>query len=184
MAQQERFARGVTTPRHAQRALNAPLGRFFASLMPCSNLWIQKEHHPVGWCSFWRSRRDSNSRYAFGVHTISSRARYDHFDTTPYSVSTALSSRFAQALSCDSDMYYNRYSPFVKYFLKISFYFFRPTVHLGQMVPRRTDWGIQECPGVGSAPKIRSDGTAVSNLIQAPLTRPLLEHLPPLPCLT
>ena len=79
-----RLARGVITPRHAQRALNAPLGRFFASLMPCSNLWIQKEHHPVGWCSFWRSRRDSNSRYAFGVHTISSRARYDRFDTAAY----------------------------------------------------------------------------------------------------
>lgn len=101
----------------------------------------------------WRSGRDLNPRAAFDGNTISSRARYDHFDTTPYSVSTALSSRFAQALSCDSDMYYNRYSPFVKYFLKISFYFFRPTVHLGQMVPRRTDWGIQECPGVGSAPK-------------------------------
>ena len=32
----------------------------------------------------WRSRRDSNSRYAFGVHTISSRARYDRFDTAAY----------------------------------------------------------------------------------------------------
>ena len=32
---------------------------------------------------FWRSRRDSNPRYAFDVHTISSRARYDLFDTTP-----------------------------------------------------------------------------------------------------
>ena len=35
---------------------------------------------------FWRSRRDSNSRAAFGDYTISSRARYDHFDTTPYSL--------------------------------------------------------------------------------------------------
>ena len=34
----------------------------------------------------WRSRRDLNPRYPFGVHTISSRARYDHFDTAPYSV--------------------------------------------------------------------------------------------------
>ena len=33
---------------------------------------------------FWRSRRDLNPRYPFGVHTISSRARYDHFDTAPY----------------------------------------------------------------------------------------------------
>ena len=31
----------------------------------------------------WRSRRDLNPRYPFGVHTISSRARYDHFDTAP-----------------------------------------------------------------------------------------------------
>ena len=32
---------------------------------------------------FWRSERDSNPRYAFDVHTISSRARYDLFDITP-----------------------------------------------------------------------------------------------------
>ena len=31
---------------------------------------------------FWRSGRDSNSRYP-EVHCISSAARYDHFDTTP-----------------------------------------------------------------------------------------------------
>lgn len=34
--------------------------------------------------TFWRSGRDSNPRTAFGRHTISSRARYDHFDTTAY----------------------------------------------------------------------------------------------------
>ena len=40
--------------------------------------------HPFGWVLFlWRSRRDLNPRYPFGVHTISSRARYDHFDTAP-----------------------------------------------------------------------------------------------------
>ena len=33
-----RLARGVITPRHAQRAPSAPLGRFLASLMPCSTL--------------------------------------------------------------------------------------------------------------------------------------------------
>ena len=33
-----RLARGVITPRHAQWATNAPLGRFLASLMPCSPL--------------------------------------------------------------------------------------------------------------------------------------------------
>ena len=34
---------------------------------------------------FWRSGRDSNSRYP-EVHCISSAARYDHFDTTPQRV--------------------------------------------------------------------------------------------------
>ena len=38
----------------------------------------------------WRSRRDLNPRYPFGVHTISSRARYDHFDTAPYLVGVAI----------------------------------------------------------------------------------------------
>jgi hypothetical protein len=32
----------------------------------------------------WRSGRDSNPRTAFDRHTISNRARYDHFDTTAY----------------------------------------------------------------------------------------------------
>ena len=32
----------------------------------------------------WRSGRDSNPRTAFDRHTISSRARYDRFDTTPW----------------------------------------------------------------------------------------------------
>lgn len=31
--------------------------------------------------TFWRSGRDSNPRAAFDGHTISNRARYDHFDT-------------------------------------------------------------------------------------------------------
>ena len=78
LVQQERFTRGVTTPRHAQRVTNAPPGRFFRFAHTLFESLIQKEkHHPVGWCFFWRSRRDSNSRYAFGVHTISS--RYSHF---------------------------------------------------------------------------------------------------------
>ncbi len=46
----------------------------------------QKKAHRKVCFSFWRSRRDSNSRAAFGDYTISSRARYDHFDTTPYAV--------------------------------------------------------------------------------------------------
>ena len=35
---------------------------------------------------FWRSGRDSNPRAAFDDNTISSRARYDLFDTTAYSL--------------------------------------------------------------------------------------------------
>ena len=57
-----RLARSTAVPRHAQRAPNAPLGRFLASLMPCSNLWIQKRTPPCWVVFFWRSRRDSNSR--------------------------------------------------------------------------------------------------------------------------
>ena len=36
--------------------------------------------------SLWRSGRDSNPRAAFDDNTISSRARYDLFDTTAYSI--------------------------------------------------------------------------------------------------
>ena len=44
----------------------------------------KKRRTSIGSPSFlWRSRRDLNPRYPFGVHTISSRARYDHFDTAP-----------------------------------------------------------------------------------------------------
>jgi len=67
----------IVMPRRCRRALNAPLGRFSLRSCPVRISGYQKEHHPTGWCSFWRSRRDSNSRYAFGVHTISS--RYSHF---------------------------------------------------------------------------------------------------------
>ena len=34
----------------------------------------------------WRSGRDSNPRAAFDDNTISSRARYDLFDTTAYAI--------------------------------------------------------------------------------------------------
>ena len=37
----------------------------------------------------WRSGRDSNPRAAFDDNTISSRARYDLFDTTAYSLFAA-----------------------------------------------------------------------------------------------
>ena len=66
----------IVMPRRCRRALNAPLGRFSLRSCPVRISGYKKEHHPVGWCSFWRSRRDSNSRYAFDVHTISSRDCY------------------------------------------------------------------------------------------------------------
>ena len=52
--------------------------------LPKANI-IKKEADAFASASFfWRSRRDLNPRYPFGVHTISSRARYDHFDTAPW----------------------------------------------------------------------------------------------------
>lgn len=105
-------------------------------------------------------------------YTISSRARYDHFDTTPYSVPAAASSRLAQVLLCDSDMYYNRYSPFVKYFFKISFYFFRPAQHLGKAVPYWADRVNKKASKQGFRSKNLFDKAAGLNLI-----------CPPLPCL-
>ena len=51
---------------------------------------------------FWRSRRDSNPRAAFDGYTISSRARYDHFDTTPYSID---SGPIGPALNYSTDDY-------------------------------------------------------------------------------
>ena len=44
----------------------------------------EKSRNPYGLRDFWRSGRDSNSRAGFAGNTISSRARYDHFDTTAY----------------------------------------------------------------------------------------------------
>ena len=72
----------------------------FESLLLVST---KNKNHPIGWFCFWRSRRDSNPRAAFGDYTISSRARYDHFDTTPYSLGL-----------CDSIDYYTKDSPLVK----------------------------------------------------------------------
>ena len=43
----------------------------------------EKPQSVKDWGCLWRRRRDLNPRYPFGVHTISSRARYDHFDTAP-----------------------------------------------------------------------------------------------------
>ena len=65
------------------------------------HLWFERKNPGLkkpgnGWCAWlftrriytvsliWRSGRDLNSRAAFDGNTISSRARYDHFDTTAY----------------------------------------------------------------------------------------------------
>ena len=47
----------IVMPRRCRRALNAPLGRFFASLMPCSNLWIQKRTPPC-WVVFFLAQQE------------------------------------------------------------------------------------------------------------------------------
>lgn len=82
---------------HQQRQLQKQRGMCLNDTYPfcqqplsgnCHSICFSK---PVLWTatpkrcfSFWRSGRDSNPRTAFGRHTISSRARYDHFDTTAY----------------------------------------------------------------------------------------------------
>ena len=47
----------IVMPRRCRRALNAPLGRFFALLMPCSNLWIQKRTPPC-WVVFFLAQQE------------------------------------------------------------------------------------------------------------------------------
>ena len=73
---------------------------------------------------FWRSRRDSNPRAVLAA----TRFPVVLVMTTSILLHILFYCRtcFAQALSCDSDMYYNRYSVFVKYFFEISFLFFFP----------------------------------------------------------
>ena len=60
-----RLARGTAVPRHAQRATNAPPGRFLASLAPCSTLCPlepKNERHDLRHAFiFWSGRRGSNS---------------------------------------------------------------------------------------------------------------------------
>ena len=59
--------------------------------MQCSMAWAlhrtEKEKPAAGktdyWRDFWRRRWDSNPR-TLADQTISSRSRYDHFDTSPY----------------------------------------------------------------------------------------------------
>lgn len=56
----------IVMPRRCRRALNAPLGRFFALLMPCSNLWIQKRTPPC-WVVFFLQRTVKIDIFGFGV---------------------------------------------------------------------------------------------------------------------
>ena len=82
---------------------------------------------------FWRSGRDSNPRYAFDVHTISSRARYDRFDTTPYAIVRGGRPRFGSIVVGQSSLisiYQN--IEFVNCF----FHFFREALCLFYRFPR------------------------------------------------
>ena len=80
--------------------------------LPQANIIEKTDLHCTSVFS-WRSRRDLNPRYPFGVHTISSRARYDHFDTAPYLVGVAIDLHIVtQVLS------------FVKHFFHFSQIFF------------------------------------------------------------
>ena len=45
---------------------------------------------PDYWRDFWRRRWDSNPRDPCGSKLISSRSRYDHFDTSPYMTASLL----------------------------------------------------------------------------------------------
>ena len=67
---------------------------------------VNKKLLSVGQEFFWRSGRDSNPRAAFDDNTISSRARYDLFDTTAY----------IQFPLTDSVDYYTKISTDVKTF--------------------------------------------------------------------
>ena len=55
--------------------------------MPSALKVVQKNSCRKGNClRIWRRWRDSNPRAAHHGYTISSRARYDHFDTSPYKI--------------------------------------------------------------------------------------------------
>ena len=68
--------------------------------------------------SRWRSGRDSNPRAAFDDNTISSRARYDLFDTTAYSLSADRQRRLLyQNLDRCQDIFFAGYPKFCVGFL-------------------------------------------------------------------
>ena len=66
---------------------NKTLRRWLAFLeVDFKSLPQAKKQTPKRVPVFWRSGRDLNPRAAFDGNTISSRARYDHFDTTAYEI--------------------------------------------------------------------------------------------------
>ena len=90
LAQWEGFSRLRPKSRLRRLASDTPVcgraprsARFAARLLTLRDAKMKSSPQRVSF-SFWRSGRDSNPRAAFGRHTISSRARYDHFDTTAY----------------------------------------------------------------------------------------------------
>ena len=101
------------------------------------------------WVLFsWRSWRDLNPRAAHHGNTISNRARYDHFDTTPYEVGAG---HLLHRLK-----YYNSFCVFSQYLFlfyftyiekrkriygnsRFSYYYFKVNVRSG------TSSGISQC---------------------------------------
>ena len=75
---------------HAQRISQIPQGIYFVAPK-------KKARHRRAF--LWRSGRDSNPRAAFDDNTISSRARYDLFDTTAYSIRCATQQRLLYQIS-------------------------------------------------------------------------------------
>ena len=68
------------TPFPPDAPFRSPRGIFY----PYSFSKQKKKTPAIARVLMWRSRRDSNPRYAHHVHTISNRARYGHFDTAPH----------------------------------------------------------------------------------------------------
>ena len=87
------YAAGILLPKALRRWL-ALLEADFKSLR--INITATRK----GGGYIWRSGRDLNPRGAFDANTISSRARYDHFDTT--------ACHNSYAVFCNSTAYYSK----------------------------------------------------------------------------
>ena len=95
--------------RPRRRSFSKPTSRF-ASRVFKSPISCTKKAPTKSMLFFWRSWRDLNPRAAHHGNTISNRARYDHFDTTPY---RGRCMSFVHRLS-----YYISFSGFSQYFFK------------------------------------------------------------------